>query len=194
MVPDWHERHRLNEPDDPAPQPTPYVATAVWGPIPRPPAGRTWDELMDLALAEAALAGAENEIPVGAVVVAPDGRLLGKGHNAPLGSHDPTAHAEMVALREAAANLRNYRLEGAVMVVTLEPCLMCAGAMVHARIAGVVYGAADLKTGAVSSCLDGLALSFHNHKIWHLGGVKSAVCAELLQRFFSPRRVLRDDV
>ena len=160
------------------------VAARVWGPVPTAPAGRTWEELMNQALALADEAALDGEIPVGALVVTPEGHIAGQGRNSPLGRHDPTAHAEVLALRAAAGQLGNYRLEGCVMVVTLEPCLMCVGAMVHARVAGVVYGAEDRKTGAVSSCLDGLALPFHNHRPWHLGGVCSGACAQRLHDFF----------
>lgn len=164
------------------------IATPPWGPVPPAPSGRSWEGLMDACLAEAARAATLNEIPVGAVVVHRDGRIVGRGHNAPQGTHDPSAHAEVLALRQAGHILGNYRLEDCVLVVTLEPCLMCVGAVVHARISGVVYGAADPKTGAVHSCLDGFELPFHNHRVWHLGGIRAAACAALLQRFFVQQR------
>ena len=143
---------------------------------------------MDEALAEARLAGASHEVPVGAVLVSSQGEIVGKGRNAPVAAHDPTAHAEVAALRDAALRLGNYRLQGAVLVVTLEPCLMCVGALAHARIAGLVYGAADAKAGAVDSCLDGLDLPFLRHTIWRMGGIREQECAGLLQDFFAPRR------
>lgn len=153
---------------------------------------------MDEALAEARLSAscacAETpvsdltEIPVGALVVAPDGRILSRAHNQPRCLHDPTAHAEVLAMRKAGEVLGNYRLGGCVLVVTLEPCLMCVGAMVHARISGVVFGAADMRTGMVQSCLQGLDLPFHNHRVWHYGGVQATACAELLHGFFMRTR------
>lgn len=143
---------------------------------------------MRLALAQAQQAAQQGEVPIGAVLVHADGRLLAQTRNSPLAQHDPTAHAEILALRQAGARLQNYRLEHCVLVVTLEPCMMCTGALVHARLGGLVFGAADPKAGAVISCLDGLAQSFHNHALWHMGGVCSEQCAELLQTFFTRRR------
>lgn len=165
------------------------VALRTEGPVPSPPPGwNSWDELIRLALAEARLAEAEGEVPIGAVVVSREGRIIGRGHNTPVTDHDPTAHAEVMALRAAATTTGNYRLDGAVLVVTLEPCMMCAGAMVHSRVAGVVYGAADARAGAVTSCLDGLDQPFHNHKVWHMGGVQSQACTDILLEFFRTRR------
>lgn len=152
---------------------------------------------MSLALAEAWCTEGEipasplAEIPVGALVVAPDGRILSSAHNQPQSLNDPTAHAEVLALRRAGAALGNYRLGGCVLVVTLEPCLMCVGAMVHARISGLVFGAADMRTGMVQSCLQGFDLPFHNHRVWHYGGVQTEACAELLHNFFARTRVSR---
>ncbi len=163
----------------------------VWGPIPRPPAGRTWSELMGLALEQAWAGSAAGEVPVGAVVVAPDGKVIGAAHNAPCRDSDPSAHAEVLALRRAGRRIGNHRLERCVLVVTLEPCLMCVGAMVHARLAGVVYGAADDKAGAVMSCFNGPDLPFLNHRVWHMGGVRGAECARLLETFFAERRLRR---
>ena len=160
----------------------------MWGPVPPPPPGRTWESLMDRALVLAEANGARGEIPVAAVVVAPDGTIVGEAANAPLRGDDPTAHAEILALRAAGKTLGNYRLGGCCMVVTLEPCLMCAGAVAHARLAGLVYGAADVKAGAVSSCLHGLDLPLHTHRVWHMGGVRAEACAELLREFFFVRR------
>lgn len=143
---------------------------------------------MGEALAKAHEAGAKGETPVGAVVVSGNGRILGRGGNGPEALLDPTAHAEITALRAACLTARNYRLEGSVLVVTLEPCLMCVGALAHARLAGLVYGAEDPKAGAVSSCLDGLELPFLNHRLWHLGGICREECAAPLRAFFAQRR------
>lgn len=143
---------------------------------------------MDKALAEAEKAWTKGEVPVGAVVADPQGRLIGMGHNEPIRRLDPSAHAEMLALRTAAQTVGNYRLDGCVLVVTLEPCLMCTGAIVHSRLAGVVYGAADSKAGAVVSCFNGLDLPFLNHRVWHMGGISAAPCADILRAFFQQAR------
>jgi tRNA(adenine34) deaminase len=139
------------------------------------------------ALAQAQLALQAGEVPVGAVVVQGD-RIVGRGHNAPVGSHDPTAHAEIQALREAARTLGNYRLDGCELFVTLEPCAMCSGAMLHARLARVVYGAADAKTGAAGSILDLFAQQRLNHQTALVVGVLADECGALLTRFFRQRR------
>jgi tRNA(adenine34) deaminase len=141
------------------------------------------------ALAEAALAHAAGEVPVGAVVVQ-GGVIVGRGWNRPIGSHDPSAHAEIGALRNAAARLGNYRLPGCELYVTLEPCAMCAGAIQHARIARVVWGAADPKTGACGSVVDLFAEPRLNHHARAVGGVMAAECAGTLQAFFAERRAL----
>lgn len=143
---------------------------------------------MRRALALAGEARAAGEVPVGALVVTAEGRIAGEGRNAPLQTHDPSAHAEIAALRAAGRTLGNYRLQGCTLVVTLEPCAMCAAACVHARLDGVVYGACDRLAGAVGSRADLLDWPFLNHRIWHMGGVLSAPCAELLQDFFRGRR------
>jgi tRNA(adenine34) deaminase len=143
---------------------------------------------MRLALEQARAGEAQGEVPVGAVLVGRDGSLLAAAHNACLALNDPTAHAEILALRQAAQRLGNYRLGGTILVVSLEPCLMCAGALVHARVDGVVYGAADPLARAVSSSLDAFDLPFHNHAIWHMGGVAGEECAALLRNFFLQRR------
>jgi len=158
------------------------------GPVPPPPAGRSWEGLMHLALEQARTGQARGEVPVGAVLAGRDGTILASAHNACLALHDPTAHAEILVLRRAAERLGNYRLSGTVLIVSLEPCLMCAGALVHARVDGVVYGAADPLAGAVSSRFEAFALPCHNHTIWHMGGVASEACATLLQDFFLKRR------
>ena len=145
---------------------------------------------MRLALAEAGLAADKGEVPVGALVVAPDGSIAGRGHNASVSRNDPTAHAEILALRQAARTVGNYRLTGSVLLVTLEPCLMCAGALTHARVKGLVYGAADSKAGAVVSQLESLELPCRNHEVWHCGGILEEEAAALLRSFFSARRSL----
>lgn len=151
-------------------------------------AGVHEDEVwMDRALALAATAESAGEVPVGAVLVR-GGELLGQGHNQPIGSRDPTAHAEIVALREAARRAGNYRLVDTTLYVTLEPCVMCAGALVHARVARVVYGAADPRAGAGGSVFQILDSAFLNHRVQILGGIREAQCASLLRRFFEARR------
>ena len=138
-----------------------------------------------LALArEAQVAG---EVPVGAVVVR-DGTVISTGYNAPVSSQDPTAHAEMQALRAAGKALGNYRLPGCELYVTLEPCAMCAGAMLHARIARLVYGAADPKTGACGGVIDLFAETRLNHHATVTPGVMAGECAELLREFFAAKR------
>lgn len=146
---------------------------------------------MRLALEEAEKARAAGEVPVGALVIGADGEIMARGHNLCLALSDPTAHAELMALRAAGEAAGNYRLGGSFLVVTLEPCMMCAGAAVHARLAGVVYGARDPKAGAVESCLDGLEQYFHNHRPWHLGGVLEAECTAPLKDFFAGSRQSR---
>jgi tRNA(adenine34) deaminase len=139
------------------------------------------------ALELAAQAAAAGEVPVGAVVVK-EGRVIGRGYNRPISSRDPTAHAEIVALREAAAAEGNYRLPGCELYVTLEPCAMCVGAMVHARLGRVVYGAADHKTGACGSIVDLPAIGHWNHHGVFTGGMLATECGEILRRFFAERR------
>lgn len=142
---------------------------------------------MRLALQQAELARAAGEVPVGAVVVH-QGRVIGRGHNAPVGNHDPTAHAEIMALREAAQAFGNYRLDGCELFVTLEPCAMCSGAMLHARLARVVFGAADPKTGAAGSVADLFAQPALNHQTAVQGGVLADECGRMLSGFFRERR------
>ena len=142
---------------------------------------------MRLALAQAREAAAAGEVPVGAVLVR-DGQVIATGRNAPVHGHDPTAHAEIVALRAAASQLGNYRLDGCTLYVTLEPCAMCSGAMLHARLARVVYGAADPKTGAAGSVLDVFANRRINHQTTVHGGVLEDECAAVLGAFFQARR------
>ena len=143
--------------------------------------------LMDSALVEAGRAEAAGEVPVGAVV-ALDGEIVGRGFNQPIGSHDPTAHAEVVAIRDAARRLGNYRLTGATLCVTIEPCLMCVGAIVHARIGTLVYGAAEPKSGAIVSAVRGGELAGFNHRFEVVAGVREDACRGLMQRFFKERR------
>ena len=144
-------------------------------------------DFMREALALAAEAAAAGEVPVGAVVVK-DGAIIGRGSNRPITSSDPTAHAEIVALREAAAAEGNYRLPGCDLYVTLEPCAMCVGAMVHARIARIVYGTRDPKTGACGSIVDLPALTAWNHHGTFEGGVLADECGAILRSFFADRR------
>ena len=128
------------------------------------------------------------EVPVGAVVVL-DGRVIGRGRNSPIARNDPTAHAEVLALREAAAATGNYRLEGATMYATLEPCVMCAGALVAARVSRLVFGARDLRFGGVRSKFRLADADVLNHRVEIVEGVLGAECAELLQTFFTSRRL-----
>lgn len=144
--------------------------------------------LMAEALDCARAAEAHGEVPVGALIVSPAGAVLARAANAPIALHDPTAHAEILALRAAGQVLDNYRMPGCVLYVTLEPCVMCVGALVHARIARIVYGAADPKTGACGSVFDLAASAWLNHRIAVTGGVRAEESAELLKRFFAARR------
>ena len=144
----------------------------------------TW---MRHALELAGRAEAEGEVPVGAIVVR-DGTVLGEGWNRPIAAHDPTAHAEMLALREAAARAGDYRLGGATLYVTLEPCPMCAAAMMHARIARLVFGAWDPRQGAAGSAFNLVTAPQMNHRIDSFGGVLSEECGALLRAFFASRR------
>lgn len=147
----------------------------------------THDEGMSLALAQARAAGALDEVPVGAVVVR-DGQLLGAGFNRPISSHDPTAHAEVVAIRAAAAAAGNYRLPGSTLYVTVEPCMMCVGAMIHARIGLVVFGALEPKGGALVSTKAAHELPGLNHRLEVIGGILEPQCREVIQLFFQGRR------
>ncbi|MCL2830070.1 MAG: tRNA adenosine(34) deaminase TadA [Betaproteobacteria bacterium] len=128
-----------------------------------------------------------NEVPVGALVVK-EGKIIGRGFNTPIGDNDPTAHAEIAALRDAARALGNYRLPGCTLFVTIEPCAMCAGAILHARIARVVYGARDMKTGAHGSIIDLFAETRLNHHTEIEGGILAEECGDLLSTFFAARR------
>ena len=142
---------------------------------------------MRQALSQAHNAWALGEVPVGALIVR-DGEIIATGFNQPIGSHDPTAHAEIIALRAAASQLGNYRLPGCELYVTLEPCAMCVGAILHARIARVVFGAADPKTGACGSVIDLFGENRLNHHAAVTGGVLADECGKLLRDFFAERR------
>ena len=145
------------------------------------------EQFMRIALDLAREAGAAGEVPVGAVVVK-DGEVIGRGYNCPISAHDPTAHAEVIALRDAARSLANYRLAGCELYVTLEPCAMCAGAIIHARVRRLVYGAQDPKTGACGSVADLFANTALNHHTTVIAGVLAAEAGGLLQQFFAARR------
>ena len=147
----------------------------------------TDDALMEAALAQAALASAAGEVPVGAVAVV-GGEIIAAGFNQPISTHDPTAHAEVVAIRAAARHLGNYRLTDVSLYVTIEPCLMCVGALVHARVKTVVYGAAEPRTGALVSAVRALDTPGLNHRFEVRSGVCEEACRSLIQQFFQARR------
>ena len=149
---------------------------------------RSDDFYMHRALDQARLALAAGEVPVGAVVVDTAGEIIGAGFNAPIGTHDPSAHAEMQALRAACARLGNYRLDGCTLFVTLEPCMMCSGALIHARLSRVVYGTAEPKTGMVESRANLFAQPWHNHRVEVEGGLLATQSRRLLREFFATRR------
>ena len=144
-------------------------------------------DYMEQAIALAQQAAEQGEVPVGAIIVK-DGAIIGKGSNTPIDTHDPTAHAEIIAMRDAAQRIGNYRLVDCTLYVTLEPCAMCTGAMQHARIARVVYGASDAKTGACGSVVDLMAETKLNHHAVVEGGVLAEECGSLLSTFFKARR------
>jgi tRNA(adenine34) deaminase len=147
----------------------------------------TAESWMREALSEAIKAGSEGEVPVGALVLLNE-KIVGRGHNKPIQLHDPTAHAEIIALRQAARNMSNYRLAGSVLIVTIEPCIMCIGAMIQARVQELIYGAADPKAGAARSCYqlaDGNRL---NHSILVTSGILEDECGSELKSFFASRR------
>ena len=144
-------------------------------------------QFMRLAIEQAQLAAQSGEVPVGAVLVR-DGKVISQAFNKPIANHDPSAHAEMLALREGALIEENYRIPGSTLYVTLEPCAMCSGAMLHARIERVVFGATDPKTGAAGSVLDLFASKQINHQTSVKGGVLSEECGQLLRNFFKERR------
>ncbi len=142
---------------------------------------------MELALAEARAAAAAGEVPVGAVLLH-EGRVIARAHNRTIGDCDPTAHAEMIVLRDAAKALANYRLTGATLYVTIEPCAMCAGAMIQARIVRLVYGCKEPKGGAAESCFSIFDHPMVNHRVEVTGTVRANECARLIQGFFQARR------
>jgi tRNA(adenine34) deaminase len=144
-------------------------------------------QFMQQALEQAELAAIAGEVPVGAVLVR-DGQVIAKGFNQPISNHDPSAHAEIMALRDAAQAELNYRLPGTTLYVTLEPCIMCAGAMLHARVGRVVFGAADPKTGAAGSVLNVFAEKHINHQTQVEGGIMGDECGQVLRDFFKERR------
>ncbi len=146
-----------------------------------------FEALMAAAIEEALRAREAGEVPIGALV-ALDGAIVGRGFNQPISSGDPTAHAEIVAIRAAATRVGNYRLTGATLCVTIEPCLMCVGALVHARIGTLVYGAPEPRSGAVVSTVRGGELPGHNHRFEVVSGVREEECRELMQAFFRDRR------
>jgi tRNA(adenine34) deaminase len=146
--------------------------------------------LMTQALEEAESASSEGEVPVGAVMAGSDGRILARGHNQPIALNDPTAHAEILALRRAGTAGGNYRLNGCTLVVTIEPCLMCMAAAMHARIARVVFGAFDPKAGAAGSLYDLSRDNRLNHRVEVVSGIMEEACQDLMRRFFRDRRGL----
>jgi tRNA(adenine34) deaminase len=146
-----------------------------------------FEALMAVAIEEALRAREAGEVPIGALV-ALDGAIVGRGFNQPISSGDPTAHAEIVAIRAAATRVGNYRLTGATLCVTIEPCLMCVGALVHARIGTLVYGAPEPRSGAVVSTVRGGELPGHNHRFEVVSGVREEECRALMQAFFRDRR------
>ncbi|WP_353201221.1 tRNA adenosine(34) deaminase TadA [Polynucleobacter sp.] len=144
-------------------------------------------QFMQQAIEQAHLAAIAGEVPVGAVLVR-DGHVISKAFNQPITNHDPSAHAEMLALRQAALTEQNYRLPGTTLYVTLEPCAMCAGAMLHARVDRIVFGAPDPKTGAAGSVVDLFAMKQINHQTSIEGGIMGDECGQLLKNFFKERR------
>ena len=169
-------------------EPDCWKALPSWGPEPAAPRGLTWQGLMRRALRLARAGAKAGEIPVGALVVGPEGEILSEAHNETEALHDPTAHAEVLALRRAAAKVGNHRLGGSILVVTLEPCLMCTGAIRESRVSGVVFGASDARAGAVCSCLEGLDYAQTGAQPWNYGGVEAEACADILREFFKVRR------
>ncbi|WP_051295464.1 tRNA adenosine(34) deaminase TadA [Azonexus hydrophilus] len=151
------------------------------------PSGLSDEYFMREAISLARAAECLGEVPVGAVVVL-DGKIVGRGFNSPIGEHDPTAHAEIAALRDAARTMGNYRLPGCELYVTLEPCAMCAGAIMHARISRVIYGARDPKTGVHGSVVDLFGVQRLNHHASVEGGILADECSQLLSNFFAGRR------
>jgi len=157
--------------------------------VPPAPGGHSWEDFMRLALLEARKAGEAGEVPVGAIVLSCQGEVIGKGHNSCIRDCDISAHAEIKAMREAGKTLGNYRLTDCLLVVTLEPCPMCASAIVQARLAGLIFGASDRLAGAVVSAVEYLDMPCAaGQSVWHLGGVLGQASCDLLQGFFARRR------
>lgn len=156
------------------------IGTTVWD-------TKRDEEWMRCALGIAERGRAEGEVPVGAILVKDD-RVVAEGWNRPIAAHDPTAHAEIQAIRSAAESVANYRLPGASLYVTLEPCIMCVGAIIHARIGRVVYGASEPKTGAAGSVFDLLESALHNHRVEVRAGVLEEACADMIKSFFREKR------
>jgi len=148
------------------------------------------DFYMRKALNLAQQAAELGEVPIGAVVVLND-EIIGQGFNAPISNCDPSAHAEIIAIREAASNIDNYRLPDSRLYVTVEPCTMCAGLLIHARIKHLIYGAPEPRSGAINSCDNLLSRNYHNHKVTVTGGVLADECADLMRNFFKQRRKSR---
>jgi tRNA(adenine34) deaminase len=146
------------------------------------------EPLMDLALTEARKAEVAGEVPVGAVI-AVEGQVIARGFNQPISLHDPTAHAEIAALREACRSMGNYRLSGATMYCTVEPCMMCAGAMIHARLTRLVFGTPDPRAGAAGSIYNVLTDPRLNHRVEVVSGIREEECAALLREFFARKRI-----
>jgi len=153
-----------------------------------PPGWESWEAVMRVAITEAEKAAERGEVPVGAVLLDREGAVLAKAGNACITKNDPSAHAELLVLRRASRAIGNYRLEETTLVSTLEPCLMCLGAMVHARVARLVFGARDPKSGAAVSRLDGFSLPFLNHRVKVWDGLMAETCGGLLSDFFRARR------
>jgi len=147
------------------------------------------DYFMGIALEEALAGREESEVPVGAVLASPGGEVLARGHNRPIALCDPTAHAEILVLRKAAAAAGNYRLPGSVLYVTLEPCAMCVGALLQARVRTLVFGAPDPKSGAAGSVVDLTKVDAFNHYVEVIGGIRMTECSKLLKKFFLDRRL-----
>ncbi len=167
---------------------TVFHAKEPWGPVPLAPRGHTWETLMQEALFHAQKGALEGEIPVGALVVNTQGKILSHAHNESIRLCDPSAHAEILALRRAAQSIQNYRLLDCFLVVTLEPCLMCTGAVRESRLTGLVFGAYDERAGSVCSCLEGLDAPHLGVNTWHMGGILAHDCMHVLQDFFKSRR------
>ncbi len=157
-------------------------------PVPGPPGARSWQSLMEMALTAAKEAARHGDVPVGALVASQKGHILALAANRVERDADPSGHAEIMALRQAAKSAGSPRLDGCVLVVTLEPCAMCACAIAHARISGVVFGAWDMRAGAVQSAADLEDLPLAGRTFWHMGGVLASRCADLLNKFFISRR------